>query len=117
MVDVAGLLRPRVRLVGGAAVAGAVIGALFLGVLALWAGDPRFATRKAFGVGAVVMGFGLLGWSGTVLAGDGYEAMQDHLETGTDWTERKGRRAMARLGGFGVGWMVAVSLIAAALPT
>lgn len=111
---IAAVLRPRVRLVGGAAVIG--IGCGGLAFLALFVvDDPAFASRKTFAVGALLFGFGLLGWSGSIMAGTGFESMQEHLDVSRGWTERKSRRAMARIGGFGGGWMLGVSVAAAAL--
>lgn len=115
MGSLADALQSRVRIVGVAAVAGAVGGVLSLAALALATGDAIFASRKTFALGALLMGFGLLGWSGSVLAGEGYESMQRHLDTGTNWTEESSRRAMARVGGFGAGWMVATAAVDAAL--
>ena len=47
--------------------------------------------------------------------GTGIENAQRHLDTGTDWNEADSRRAMARIGSFGAGVMVAVPLLAVAL--
>lgn len=99
-------LFPRMRLVGGAALAGAVGGlALFAGV-SLSGRSTVAAARVAFVLSSLALGLGLLGWSGSAMAGRGFEAMQEHLDTGTDWTEADSRRAMARIGGFGFGGMV-----------
>jgi hypothetical protein len=57
---------------------------------------------------ALALGFGVLGWSGSIFAGRGFEAMQRHLDTGTNWTERDSRRAMTRISGFGAGGMLGV---------
>jgi len=113
MADASGLpavarayLLPRVRLVGGAALVGAVGGlALFAGV-SLSGRSTVAAARVAFVLSSLALGLGLLGWSGSAMAGRGFEAMQEHLDTGTDWTEADSRRAMARIGGFGFGAMV-----------
>lgn len=105
-VTVGRLLRPRVRLVGSAVAVGAVLGVAGLVATLGWFGDATVATRKAFAVGALLLSLGLLGWSGSVFAGPGFEALQDHLDTGSNWSERDSRRAMARLGGVGLGWMV-----------
>ena len=73
------------------------------------------ASTQTFVVGTLVLGFGVLGWSGSVFAGRGIETMQTYLNTNTDWTERDSRRAMARLCGFGVGMMAGVVLVTIAL--
>lgn len=105
-------LRARTRMVGLAAVAGTAVGGVAL-VAYLAFGDATFASRKAFAVGALVFGVGLLGWSGSIMAGTGFETMQEHLDVRTGWTEEGSRRAMARLVGFGCGWMLGVSVASA----
>ena len=102
-------LRPRVRLFGTALLAGVGVGVLaFRGYTLV---DPARAARATvFSVGALALGVATLGWSGSVLAGRGIENMQRHLDTGSDWTERDSRRAMARVAGFGLGVMVGASL-------
>ncbi|MEF8774046.1 MAG: hypothetical protein V5A37_04945 [Halobacteriales archaeon] len=90
-------------------------GAAVLVAVALWASDVRFASRKTFAFGALLLGFGLLGWSGSIMAGSGVEAMQRHLDVGGGWTERKSRRAMIRIGSFGAGWMVGSAVATAVL--
>lgn len=98
-------LESRLRLVGGAAVAGGAGGALAVPAWRLYAGDGT-AVTTVFAVGALLLGFGLLGWSGSVFAGRGIENMQTYMGTATGWTEADSRRAMARLLGFGLGVMV-----------
>jgi hypothetical protein len=104
---VATWLRPRLRLVGAGVLAGAGLGVALAVVLAVGYG-PTFAARKGFGLGLLAFGFGVLGWSGSILAGPGVENMQRHLDTGSDWTEADSRRAMARVAsaGFGVALVV-----------
>nr|WP_240452100.1 hypothetical protein [Halostella salina] len=75
----------------------------------------RTATEQVFALGALAFGVGLLGWSGSVMAGRGFENMQRYLDTGSDWTESDSRRAMSRVTGFGVGVMVAASVATAGL--
>lgn len=99
-------LRPRVRLVGTAALVGVAAGLCLFGALSLTGRSTVGAARVAFVIASLAFGFGLLGWSGSAMAGRGFEAMQEHLETGTDWTEADSRRAMARIGGFGAGAML-----------
>lgn len=101
-------LRVRVRLIGSAAAVGAVLGVVVAGALAASSGDVEAGTRTAFALGALVLGFGVLGWSGSAMVGDSVETAQRYMETGTDWTERGSRRAMARLSGAGAGAMLAV---------
>ena len=108
---VAGLragIRARVRLVGSAAAVGAALGVVAAGALAASSGDVEAGTRTAFALGALVLGFGVLGWSGSAMVGDSVETAQRYMATGTDWTERDSRRAMARLSGAGAGAMLAV---------
>ncbi|MFC5365472.1 DUF7268 family protein [Salinirubrum litoreum] len=103
-------LRPRVRLVVGAAVVGVVAGvvATLAFFLLVHPDDLSRASARAFSLAAIALGFGVLGWSGSIFAGRGFEEMQRHLDTGTDWTEADSRRAMARISGFGAGGMVGV---------
>jgi hypothetical protein len=102
---------PRVRVVAGGFAVGAVGGVLL--VLALVGGGGWAsvrATQFAFALGTLAFGLGILGWSGSAMAGRGFENMQEHLDTNTDWTERDSRRAMARIGAFGAGAMLATGL-------
>ena len=102
-------LRPRVRLFGTALLIGAGVGVLGFRGYALV--EPvRAARATVFSVGALALGVATLGWSGSVLAGRGIETMQQHLDTGSDWTEQDSRRAMVRVAGFGLGVMVGASL-------
>ena len=102
-------LAPRIRLLVTAGAAGVLMGGLALVVLA-GLRTLRFASTQTFAVGALALGFGVLGWSGSVLAGGAIEALQRYLDAGSDWTERDSRRAMARIAGFGAGVMVGVVL-------
>jgi hypothetical protein len=95
-------LRPRARLVVTATLTGAVVGIALATMLALRY-DPAFAARKTFGVGLLALGFGVVGWSGSVIAGPGFENMRRHLDTDSDWSEADSRRAMARVASFGFG--------------
>ena len=106
-------VRPRCWLVGSAAVVGVPLGPVAAALLAVAGDGVAGGTRTAFAAGSLVFGFGLLGWSGSVFAGRGVEAMQRHLDTGSDWTEADSRRAMARTVGFGAGLMIGASALAA----
>lgn len=87
-------------------------GGLLAVVLAVLVGrDVADALTSVFAVGTLVLGFGILGWSGSIFAGRGIESIQRHVQTGTDWTERKSRRAMARVGGFGSGLMISTAVV------
>lgn len=99
-------LAPRARLVGRAALAGLLAGALGVVVVALLAGDVTLASEQVFSLAALVFGFGLLGWSGSAMFGRAVETTQEYMETGSNWTEASSRRAMARVLGFGLGGMV-----------
>jgi hypothetical protein len=105
--------RPRARLVGTALAAGFVVGVLASLLLPAVVGG-RTARVKTFAVGALFLGFGTLGWSGSVMAGRGIENAQRYMETDTDWSEADSRRAMTRVGSFGAGLMLAVPLVTAA---
>ena len=104
-------LRPRVRIVGTAVLAGAGFGAV-LAVALVVGYDASFAARKGFGVGLLALGFGVVGWSGSVIAGPGMENLQRHLDTGTDWSETESRRAMVRVASAGLGVALAVPPVA-----
>jgi len=109
-----GWLRRRARIVGTAVTAGLLVGLVATGVLSVtW--SPRSAQNTVFSLGALALGFGTLGWASSILFGTGIENAQRHLETGTDWSEADSRRAMARIGSFGSGVMLAVPLLVVAL--
>ncbi|GCF14099.1 hypothetical protein Harman_20340 [Haloarcula mannanilytica] len=105
----------RVRLFGSGLLVGLLLGGLGMAGWTLYTGDARASEATVFALGALVFGFGLLGWSGSILAGNGIEAMQEHMGTRSDWTEKDSRRAMARLCGGGGGIMVGTSVVAALL--
>lgn len=106
-MEFASWIRARGRLVGAAVLVGWLLGAAAMGVFATQY-DPQFVSTQLFSIGALCFGFGLLGWSGSVLAGRSIETAQRHLDTGSNWTEAGSRRAMARICGFGFGVMVGV---------
>jgi hypothetical protein len=104
-------LSVRTRLLGRAAAIGVVLGLVGTVLSVAITADSRFASAQVFSLGALALGFALLGWSGSVAAGRSIEAAQTYLETGTGWTEKGSRRAMARIGGFGTGVMVGASIV------
>ncbi|NHN61036.1 hypothetical protein G9466_18385 [Halorussus sp. JP-T4] len=89
---------------------GAGLGAFGLVVLVATGEPVDVASETVFAVGALVFGFSLLGWSGTVFAGRGIEHFQRHVGGRSDWSAADSRQAMAVLGGVGVGGMVGASL-------
>ncbi|WP_228546057.1 DUF7268 family protein [Halegenticoccus tardaugens] len=108
LTDPSAGVRTRLRRFGSAFVAGVAVGVVGLGVGALRSGTVRAASDVVFALGALALGLGVLGWAGSILAGDGVESMRRHLDVSADWTERGSRRAMARVSGFGAGVMAGV---------
>ncbi|EMA01595.1 DUF7268 family protein [Haloferax denitrificans] len=104
----------RFRPVGTAALAGALVAAVWLAAR-LVVGDLSASVETTFALGSLAFGFGLLGWSGAVALGRGIESMQAHLDTGTGWTEADARRAMARILGFGLGVMLGATAVGSAV--
>ena len=102
--------RPRARILGTAFAVGAGVGLLATAGLVLLV-DGRRARTTVFALGTLLFGFGVLGWSGSAMAGRGIENAQAYMETNTDWSERDSRRAMTRIAGFGAGVMVGVSVV------
>lgn len=101
---------PRARIVASALAVGFVVGALAMLVLSARTG-ARPASTQVFALAALVLGFGVLGWSGSMFAGRAVEEMQTYLDTGTHWTERDSRRAMTRIASAGAGAMLAVVVV------
>ncbi|WP_327050973.1 DUF7268 family protein [Halomicrococcus gelatinilyticus] len=108
-MDARATLRPRVRLIVRYGLAGVAVGGVGVSTVVAAGESIRFASTKVFAVGALAFGFALLGWSGSVFAGEAVETMQDHLDSGSDWTEADSRRAMAIVGSLGAGGMVGAS--------
>jgi hypothetical protein len=108
-------LRERGRLVGRALALGGALAALTVVALVVSGETLRFASEKVFAVAALVFGFSLLGWSGSVFAGEGIEHFQQHIGGRADWSEADSRRAMVVLGSVGLGGMVGASLATVAL--
>lgn len=103
-------IRARVRLFGLPAVLGFLL--FVTGVLlCVTQYDLRTVSTQTFSLAALCFGFGILGWSGSVLAGGSVEDVQRHLDTGINWTEADSRRAMARISGAGAGGMVGVIVV------
>ncbi len=94
------------RLVGGAFAVGVGVGVLGILVGVLTGRTLYAMSDLVFSLGALALGFGTLGWAGSILAKNGIESMQRHLDSGSNWTEHDSRRAMARVGGFGAGVML-----------
>ncbi|WP_435094574.1 DUF7268 family protein [Halorubrum sp. N11] len=111
-MSLAPVVRERGRLVAGGVAVGAVTSpVLVAGLVAVGGFGPLAAAEAAFAFGGLWFGLGLLGWAGSVASGRAIEAAQEHLDTGTGWTERRSRRAMARVGGFGGGTMVSAAAV------
>ncbi|MFQ3294255.1 MAG: Na+/phosphate symporter [Halobacteriales archaeon] len=112
--DLRSSLAPRARLVGRGFLVGVLLGALAVLGLFAYSGDVGFANRKAFAIGALFLGLGLLGWSGTIMAGREMENLQEYLDMNSSWTKEDSRQAMALVGGAGFGWMIGVAITTAA---
>ncbi|WP_128477249.1 DUF7268 family protein [Halorussus pelagicus] len=107
--------RERVRRLGRAALLGAVLAGLAVLALVLSGESVQFASENVFALGALVFGFSMLGWSGSVFVGDGIENVQRHLGGNSNWTETGSRQAMAVLGSVGLGGMVGASVVTVVL--
>jgi hypothetical protein len=105
----------RIRLFGSGLFIGLAVGSVGMVGWTFYTGNARLSEATVFALGALVFGFGLIGWSGSILVGRGMEAVQEQMGTRSDWTERDSRRAMARLCGSGGGIMLGVSVVAALL--
>lgn len=103
-------LQVRVRLLGTAGAVGILVGGLGIAFLTI-STALSVASAQVFSLGALVCGFGVLGWSGSALVGRSIEGMQRRLDIATGWSERDSRRAMARLTGFGAGVMIGVAIV------
>lgn len=90
------------------AVLGIVLGAG--GVLALVAAgrNARVVSAIVFSLAALVFGFGLSAWAGTLLLGESFERVHAMLDVDADWTAADSRQAMAVLAAVGGGAMVGV---------
>jgi len=103
-------LRESGRLVGRALALGALAAGVAVPALVLAGETVGFASQKVFAVGTLVFGFSILGWSGSVFAGEGIENFQKHLGGGSNWSEADSRQAMVVLGSVGAGGMVGASV-------
>lgn len=101
----------RLRLLASGVAVGLPAGPASVALLVVSGRTPPDAVAAGFALGTVALGFGVLGWSGSILAGPGIEAARDHLAVGGDWTEADSRRAMTRIVGVGLGAMLAASLL------
>lgn len=111
-MSVSPVVRERGRLVaGGGAVGAAATPVLVTGLVAVGGFGPLAAAETAFAFGGLWFGLALLGWAGSVASGRAIEAAQEHLDADTNWTERRSRRAMARIGGFGAGMMLVAPVL------
>jgi len=115
-MPLATVVRERARLVaGGAAVGSVATPVLVAGLVAVVGITPLAAAETAFAFGGLWFGLALLGWAGSVASGRAIEAAQDHLDADAGWTERRSRRAMARIGGFGAGMMLVATVVGTAV--
>ena len=103
-------LYQRVKPVGRAFLVGWVLGTVVGIVLLGYSGNIVFADRKSFAVGALLLATGLIGWSGSILAGRGFENLQEYLDMNTNWSAADSKQTMAKIGSVGVGWMIGGSL-------
>ncbi|WP_266074741.1 DUF7268 family protein [Haladaptatus caseinilyticus] len=110
-MNLSGYLFPRVRLVSRFALRGIALGAIGVLLVVLSGETVAFASRKVFSVAALAFGFALLGWSGSVFAGEAVESMNERLGSKSNWTEADSRRAMTVIGSTGAGWMIGASVM------
>ncbi|MCT9095232.1 hypothetical protein [Haloarchaeobius sp. HME9146] len=102
--------RGRARLVATALAVGVVVGLVAVPLFAAFGFSPRGAAGTVFALGTLAFGFGLVGWSGSIILGDAVEIRDSLLGKDSDWTEPKSRRAMVRVGSFGFGVMLGSSV-------
>jgi hypothetical protein len=104
------MLRAQLRLVATAAAVGSATSVAVVLLLVLLERTLSRATEVAFALGTLALGFGLLGWSASVMLGPNLEMMLEYKETNTRWSEGRSRRAMARISAFGGGLVLASGL-------
>ncbi|WP_267641811.1 DUF7268 family protein [Haloarchaeobius amylolyticus] len=102
--------RGRARLVAVSLAAGLVVGTAGVPLAVALGLSQRGAAGTVFALGTLAFGFGLVGWSGSIILGDAVEIRDSLLGKNSDWTESKSRRAMVRVGGFGFGVMLGSSV-------
>ncbi|WP_144923908.1 DUF7268 family protein [Halorubrum salsamenti] len=107
-------LRPFGRAVARWVGVGGLVGVAVAAVLFPVVGS-RAATDTSFALGALVFGFGVATWGGTVGFGESMVAVQDHLEGESSWTRSGARQAFAVLTWIGVGWSAAAVAMSIAL--
>ena len=95
--------RPFGRTVARWVAVGALLGAIAAGVLLPVTG-PQRATDTSFALGALLFGFGVATWGGTVGFGDSMSTVQSHLGGESEWTREGARQAFAVLTWVGAGW-------------
>jgi hypothetical protein len=96
-------VRPFGRTVARWVGVGAFLGLAVAGLLLPIAG-ARGATDTSFALGALLFGFGVATWGGTVGFGDSMSAVQTHLGGESAWSRGGARQAFAVLTWVGAGW-------------
>jgi hypothetical protein len=108
-------LRARLRLVGPAGGIGVFL-AVIVAILARVLGWPAPTwIDSTFAFGGLWFGFGLLTWAISIMLGRTIEGLQSQMDLSTRWTERKSRRAMARVTAFGAGLMIGTTILGSLL--
>jgi hypothetical protein len=77
--------------------------------------STRQATDTAFALGALVLGFGVTAWSGTVGLGETLTRLQELSAVDSGWTQAGARRAFAVLSWLGGGWAVGATVASVVL--
>jgi hypothetical protein len=96
-------VRPFGRTVARWVGVGALLGLVVAGLLLPVAG-ARGATDTSFALGALLFGFGVATWGGTVGFGGSMSAVQSHLGGESEWSREGARQAFAVLTWVGAGW-------------
>lgn len=73
--------------------------------------DLLRAAELTFALAVALLGFAVLGWAGSIMAGRGIENLQYYLNTGTEWSEADSRQAMTLLSGVGLGGMLVATVV------
>lgn len=98
---------PRLRALLLGFVLGIVAVPAFIGLAEL---PPREATSTAFALGALVLGFAVISWTGAVMLGPAVESLHDYMDLASGWTEASARQAFAILSALGFGVMLGSSI-------